>query len=446
MSELEIVIVSAAFFGGALLAWLVQLPGKHARQVQLATLENQLENAAKENTQRESLLSDHAAIQNDYQRSQQQVVALTTKLEAERKHYEEKLALLNDAKESLRKEFENLAHRIFDDKQEKFQSQSKQRLDSVINPLRDQLQNFHKKVEDVYDKESKERSSLIGEIKILKDLNQQISQDAINLTNALKGDNKAQGNWGELVLESILEKSGLVKGREYETQVALKDEEGKRRNPDVIVRLPEGKDIIVDAKMALVDYDRYCAADSEEEKQQALKGHTQAIKNHIKGLSAKEYENLEGIRTLDFVLLFIPIEAAFMIAVEHEPSLFQDAFDQGIIVVSPTTLLATLRTVQSIWRYEKQNKNAEQIATEAGKLFDQFVLVTESLSEVGKHIERAQGSYDETVKRLRTGRGNLVGRTEKLQKLGAKTKKQLSAEFQSDDNEEKTALLETVDE
>lgn len=355
--------------------------------------------------------------------------------EQERKHYEEKMALVNEAKGNLKQEFENLAHRIFDEKQQVFHQQSGIRLDGVINPLREQLSNFHKKVEDVYDKESKERSSLIGEIRILKELNQQISQDAVNLTHALKGDNKAQGNWGEMVLESILEKSGLVKGREYETQVALKNDEGQRRNPDVIVRLPEGKDIIIDSKMVLVDYDRYCSAQTNEEKQAALKAHTQAIKNHINSLSIKSYENLEGIRTLDFVFLFIPIEAAFMVAVESEPKIFSDAFDKGIVVVTPTTLLATMKIVQSIWRYEKQNKNAERIANEAGKLFDQFVLVLESLSEIGKHIEKAQSSYDETVKRLSTGRGNLVNKIENLEKLGAKTKKQIPADIKdaSDD-------------
>lgn len=355
--------------------------------------------------------------------------------EQERKHFEEKLKLLEETKGSLKQEFENLAHRIFDDKQRSFHQQSGQRLESVLNPLREQLSNFHKKVEDVYDKESKERASLIGEIRVLKELNQQISQDAVNLTQALKGDNKAQGNWGEMVLESILEKSGLVKGREYEAQVALQDAEGQRRNPDVIVRLPEGKDIIIDSKMTLVDYDRYCSASSDEEKLAALKAHTQAIKQHINELSVKAYENLEGVRTLDFVLLFIPIEAAFMIAVENDPQVFRDAFDKGIIVVSPTTLLATLRTVQSIWRYEKQNKNAERIATEAGKLFDQFVLVLESLSEVGRHLDKARESHDETIKRLSTGRGNLVSKIENLEKLGAKTKKQIPSDIKerSDD-------------
>jgi len=363
------------------------------------------------------------------QQNRLQELMMEAQREQDRKHYEEKLVLVNEAKGNLKQEFENLAHRIFDEKQQVFRQQSGIQLDGVINPLREQLSSFHKKVEDVYDKESKERSSLIGEIRILKELNQQISQDAVNLTHALKGDNKAQGNWGEFVLESILEKSGLVKGREYETQVSLKDNEGSRRAPDVIVRLPEGKDIIIDSKMVLVDYDRYCSAKTEDEKQGALKAHVQAIRNHINGLSVKAYENLEGIRTLDFVLLFIPIESAFMLGIEKDPQIFRDAFDKGIIVVSPTTLLATLRTVQSIWRYEKQNKNAERIASDAGKLFDQFVLVLESLAEIGRHIERAQLSYDETVKRLSSGRGNLVSKIENLEKLGAKTKKQIPVEM-----------------
>ena len=370
-----------------------------------------------------------------YQQNRLRGQMMEAQREQDRKHYEEKIAMLSDAKANLKQEFENLAHRIFDEKQQVFHQQTGMRLDGVINPLREQLSNFHKKVEDVYDKESKERSALVGEIRILKELNQQISQDAVNLTHALKGDNKTQGNWGEFVLESILEKSGLVKGREYETQVALKNDEGQRRNPDVIIRLPEGKDIVIDSKMVLVDYDRYCSAPTDEEKQLALKAHTLAIRSHINGLSVKAYEHLEGIRSLDFVLLFIPIESAFMIAVENDPQIFRDAFDKGIIVVSPTTLLATLRTVQSIWRYEKQNKNAERIANEAGKLFDQFVLVLESMSETGKYIEKAQISYDETVKRLSTGRGNLVSKIENLEKLGAKTKKQIPPDIKdlSDD-------------
>ncbi len=426
MTTTEILYLGAGFCTGLIAAWLLF-------QHKLQKIALRLSSAESENQHLQNDLQHKQSTETELQQTQQQLAALNARLEQEQKAWAEKFKLLQEAKDTLGKEFENLANRIFDSKQEKFHEQSQMKLDSAINPLREQLGNFHKKVEDVYDKENRERSSLIGEIRVLKELNQRISEEAVNLTNALKGDNKAQGNWGEMVLESILERSGLVKGREYETQAMFKNEEGRRRQPDVIVHLPEGKDIIIDAKMALVDYDRYCAATDETEKEQALKAHTQAIKNHIKGLSVKAYEELEGVRSLDFVLLFIPVEAAFMVALEKEPEIFRDAFDKGTIVVSPTTLLATLRTVQSIWRYEKQNRNAEKIALEAGKLYDQFVLVLESLNDIGRHIERAQGSYDEAVKRLSTGRGNLVGRVQKLEELGAKTKRQMPDEYQDSD-------------
>lgn len=365
---------------------------------------------------------------------------LTERLEQERRAHEEKMNLLMQAKENLRQEFENLAHRIFEEKQQAFHQQSGQRLDHLISPLREQLSHFHKKVEDVYEKESRERNSLIGEIKTLKDLNQRMSQDALNLAQALKGDNKAQGNWGEMVLEKILERSGLLKGREYETQVSLRDDEGRRRSPDVIIRLPEGKDIIIDSKMTLVDYDRYCAATLDDEKKAALKAHALAIRNHIQNLGSKAYDNLEGIRTLDFVLMFIPVEAAFMIAVESDPEIFREAFDKGIVVVSPTTLLATLRTVQSIWRYEKQNRNAEVIAIEAGRLHDQFIQLLESIEVVGSHLDKAKDAYDISIKRISYGRGNLVSKVQQLEKLGAKTKKTLPNSFISDNEESDTGI------
>ena len=422
MDTYQLLLLSGAFGLGFLIAWL--------------WLQSGLSALVAKNAHLEADLGEFGRVEEDLNQSRVELATLKSQLDHEKQLYEEKITLLNGAREQLATEFENLANRIFDDKQQKFHNQSRLQLDAVVNPLREQLGNFHKKVEDVYQNESRERHSLIGEIRSLKELNQQISEDAVNLANALKGDNKAQGNWGEMVLERILERSGLVKGREYETQVSLKDDDGKRRNPDVIVRLPEEKDIIIDAKMALLDYDRYCSADDEEEKGRALKAHVNAIKTHINGLSGKAYEHLDGVRTLDFVLMFIPVEAAFMVAVEADHSVFQDAFDKGIIVVSPTTLLATLRTVQSIWRYEKQNRNAETIALEAGKLYDQFVLVLESLEEVGVHIERASRSHDAAIKRLSTGRGNLVGRVQRLESLGAKTKKQIpSSLLETDDDE-----------
>jgi DNA recombination protein RmuC len=339
----------------------------------------------------------------------------------------EKLELLQGARKQMGEEFNNLANRIFEEKSRALLENNKNTLQSTLSPLQTQLKDFRKKVEDVYDKETRDRVSLIHELGQLKELNKQMSEDALNLTRALKGDKKAQGNWGEVVLERVLEESGLRKGHEYETQFSSKNEQGQRRLPDVVVRLPEEKDIVIDSKVSLVDYERYVSSEDESEKQAALAAHVQAIKNHIAGLSIKEYENLEGLRSLDFVLLFIPIESAFMAAFDSEPGMFKTAYDKQVIVVSPTTLLATLRTVQTIWRYEQQNKNAEKIARQAGAIHDQFALVLESLGEVGKHLERARGSYDKTVERMTSGRGNLTRRVQQLEELGAKTRKKLPA-------------------
>lgn len=367
----------------------------------------------------------HEALRKLYSDQQVENAQLKTQIEQQRKQSEEKLQLLDEAKEKLSLQFTNLANRIFEEKSEKLHKHNQQAMDVTLSPLREQLKDFRHKVEEVYDKETRERVSLLSEIGQLKNLNQQMSKDALNLTNALKGDSKVQGNWGEVILEKVLEDSGLRKGHEYETQVSLHDGEGRRRNPDVVVRLPEGKDIVVDAKVSLLDYELYCASEDDDERQQALKRHIQSIRNHIQGLSFKEYENLEGIRTLDFVFIFIPIEAAFLLAVEHDQSMFREAYDKNIIIVSPTTLLATLRTVESIWRYERQNKNAEEIAKQAGRLHDQFVLVIESLDDMGRQLEKAQQAYEKTYDRFSKGRGNMVNRIASLEKLGAKVKRKI---------------------
>ena len=311
----------------------------------------------------------------------EQIVALKSHLAHQQEQAEEKIQLLQDAKKQLSQEFEVLANRIFEEKSERFTKNSKTSLDVAINPLREQLKEFKQKVEDVYDKDSKERISLVAQINQLKELNLQMSDDANNLAKALKGDNKAQGNWGEVILERVLEDSGLHKGREYDTQVNLKSADGGRRNPDVIIRLPEGKDIIIDAKVSLLHYERYCSSTDDAEREAALKQHVASVRAHINGLSVKDYESLEGVRTLDFVFIFIPVEAAFMAAFENDQAMFRDAYEKNIIVVGPTTLLATLRTVQSIWRYERQNKNAEEIARQAGAMHDKFVRFIDDLEE-----------------------------------------------------------------
>ena len=350
---------------------------------------------------------------------------LEEKLSGQQAQYEAQLKLMQEAKVTLGQEFENLANRIFDDKQAKFSTQSKEALEVSLSPLRRDIGDFRKQVETVYDKENADRNKLVGQISELQKQTLQISADAVSLANALRGDNKAQGNWGEFVLEKLLEDSGLTKGREYDTQVALKDDSGKRKNPDVIVHLPEGRDIVIDAKVSLVDYERYFHAEDEDSKQQCLRQHLSSLRAHIKGLSGKDYESLEGVNSLDFVLIFVPVEAAFMLALDQDPDMMRDAYDRGIIVVSPSTLMVTLRTIKNLWRYADQNRNAQLIADKAGALYDQFVLYVEALDDVGRHLDRSKDAWDTARKRLSLGRGNLVRRTQELKKLGAKTKKSM---------------------
>jgi len=366
---------------------------------------------------------------------------LQTRLEQERRHFAEQLALLQNARADLTKEFENLANKIFENKQQQFASNSKTLLDSTLDPLKLQLGEFRKKVEDVYEKENAERNRLAGQVLELQKQAQKIGEDAVNLAQALKGNTKAQGNWGEVVLERLLEESGLQKGREYDTQVNFTGNDGSRLMPDVIIHLPENKDIVIDAKCSLVDYEKYCSSDDEFERKQYLAAHINSLRNHIKGLSIKNYEKIEGIKALDFVFIFIPIEAAFMLALQHEPALYREAYDRHIVLVSPTTLLATLRTVENIWRYEKQNKNAERIAKDAGALHDQFVLLLESLDTLGSAINKTQEAYTKARERLHSGRGNLVKRVDDIRRLGAKTKKSIAGHLLEDAGADTEELL-----
>lgn len=350
---------------------------------------------------------------------------LEEKLSSQQQQFESQLKLLQDAKQILTQEFENLANRIFDEKQTKFSAQSKEALEVSLSPLRRDIGDFRKQVESVYDKENADRNKLVGQISELQKQTMQISADAVSLANALRGDNKAQGNWGEFVLEKLLEDSGLTNGREYDTQVALKGEDGRRRNPDVVIHLPEGRDIVIDAKVSLVDYERYFHAEDEDTKQQCLNQHLASLKAHIRELSGKDYESLEGVNSLDFVLIFIPVESAFMLALDQAPDMMRDAYDRGIIVVSPSTLMVTLRTIKNLWRYADQNRNAQVIADKAGGLYDQFVLYIEALEDVGRHLDKSREVWDTAHKRLVSGRGNLVRRSEELKKLGAKAKKSI---------------------
>ena len=341
----------------------------------------------------------------------------------------EKLQLLENAEKRLQSSFENLANKIFEEKHEKFSEASKVGVEALLNPMRQQLGDFRKRVDEVYDKENEQRTTLRAEITQLKNLNERISNDALNLTNALKGDSKVRGNWGEVQLELLLEESGLKKGREYDVQKSHKNEEGKRYQPDAIVHLPDNKDVIIDSKVSLVAYEAYHSCETDLEKERFLKEHVSAIRTHIIQLSAKNYDELIGLKSLDLVIMFVPIEPALLLALEHEPGLYKEAYNKHIVLVSPTLLMATLQIINNIWRYEDQNRHALTIAEEAGKMYDQFVGFVESLDKVGDHIRKAGENYDIAKKRLIDGRGNLVGRTQKLKDLGAKAKKSISKEL-----------------
>ncbi|MDF1876787.1 DNA recombination protein RmuC [Sulfurimonas sp. SAG-AH-194-L11] len=355
-----------------------------------------------------------------------QYAVLQTRYEEEIKASSQKLKLLQGAKDELSNEFKTLASKIFDDKSKQFSRSSKEQLELMLKPFREQITNFSAQTKEQFLSHSKETYLLKDELLRLKQMNDQLSQDAINLTKALKGENKTQGNWGEIVLENILEQSGLRLGVEYELQATLKSQEGKSYRPDVIIHMPEKRDIIIDSKVSLVAYERFMSSDIESEKIQALKEHILSIKAHIKGLSDKKYEKLEGVNSLDFVLLFMPIEGAFLLALQEDGEFFKNAYNQNILVVSPSTLLVTLRTIEHIWRTQHQEEHAKRIAAEAEAMYDKLVGFVDEMKKVGLHLEKAQSSYDISMNRLKTGRGNVIKRAENIVKLGLKPKKSLS--------------------
>lgn len=374
--------------------------------------------------QRQEAAQRIESLQAETARLNEKNAVLETKLELEKTQFEEKLALLKESKAELSLQFKNLANEIFDDKSKRFEERNTVALSGLLNPLQEKIKTFEKRVEDSYNAEARERFSLSSELKKLHELNDRLGVEAANLVNALKGDNKSQGNWGEMILTTLLERSGLTKGKEYEVQVSLNSQDGARLQPDVVVHMPEGRDIIIDSKVSLKAWEAFTSADDAAERESHIKAHVQSIRSHVRGLSAKSYQNLVGVNTLDYVFLFMPIEAAYSVAIQQDPDLNQDAFERNVIFVGPATLLTTLKTVQNLWRFEQQNQNAKQIAESAGKLYDKFVGFSEDIEELGKKMEAANTSYDKAYNKLKSGRGNLISRTEKLRLLGAKTAKQ----------------------
>lgn len=327
--------------------------------------------------------------------------------------------------EKFTKEFENLANKILDEKSTKFTEQNKENMKNILSPLQDKIQLFEKKVEDTHKESIDYHAALRQQILGLREMNEQMSKETINLTKALKGDSKLQGNWGELVLERVLEKSGLEKGREYEVQQSFTNNEGVRILPDVIINLPDGKKMIVDSKVSLTGYERYINEEDETLKVTYLKEHVTSIKRHVEQLSAKNYQDIYQMESPDFVLLFIPIEPAFALALNDDSSLYNKAFEKNIVIVTPTTLLATLRTIDSMWTNQKQQENAIEIARQAGALYDKFEGFVSDLIKIGKKMDEAKSEYGNAMNKLVEGKGNLVNSVEKLKKMGAKAKKAL---------------------
>jgi DNA recombination protein RmuC len=371
---------------------------------------------------------ERAAKENELRRLDALAASLNAELREQQDSHQQRLTDLQGSRDELRAQFAELAGKIFDEREQRFAETSQQRLGQLLDPLKERIQSFEKRVEESYQAEARERFSLAKELERLQQLNLRLSDEATNLTRALKGQ-KTQGNWGELILERVLEHAGLEKGREYQTQVSLKGPDGERFQPDVLIMLPGDKQVVVDSKVSLTAYQQYVGSDDPQVAQAALKQHVLSLRNHVKGLADKDYKRLEGLHSLDFVLLFVPIEAAFSAALQAEPNLFQEAFDRHIVIVSPTTLLATLRVIDSLWKQERQSQNAREIAERAGWLYDKFVLFIQDLDEVGNRLQQLDKAYAAARNKLTEGRGNLVSRSEQLKLLGARASKSLPADL-----------------
>jgi len=358
--------------------------------------------------------------------------------------YDEQKVELENMHKKLTTEFENIANKIFDDKGQKLSEQNKLSFEQVINPFKDKIKEFEEKVDKTFKAESEERITLKTEIKNLLDLNKQVSADANNLASALKGNNKTMGNWGEVMLERILEQSGLLKDREYRTQVSVTNTDGKRFQPDVVVDLPDNKHIIIDSKVSLVAYEACVNAETEEDRKVHSKAHLESLRSHVKSLSGKEYQGLEKIDSPEFVLMFIPIESSFGLALKEDAELFGFAWDKKIVIVSPTTLYATLRLIATIWNQERQTKNVLDIAVESGKLYDKFVGFLKDMLEIGDRIGATQKSFNNAMGKLKSGSGNLIGRAEKIRKLGAKTTKLIDQDLIDEPEDIDPDLIDTV--
>lgn len=441
---MEIIIVVFASAIGFLSAWIILTlrikKNQEADEVKKQTLQSALTDAEKKvlvtNETLRLTLEENINLQTEMAQilmvSNARALEVAT-LTTTNKNILEKLESQKLEIETLQKrliaEFENIANKILKERSDEFSAANHKNISEILNPLKEKIQSFEKKVDETYDKELRDKISLREEVRKLAELNTKVSEDANNLTKALKGDVKKQGNWGEVILERVLERSGLTKGQEYEREEVVEGVDNKVQRPDVIIHLPDNKHIIIDSKVSLVAYERMMSAETDEAQFLSLKEHLNSIRNHVKLLSEKNYQNALNINTPDFVLMFIPIESSFSVAVQGDTELFSYAWERKIVIVSPTTLLATLRTISSIWKQENQTKNAQEISRLSATLYDKFVGFIEDLQKIKTNIDRTSNAYDDALRKLKDGSGNIIRTAEKIKELGIRTNKSLPSGF-----------------
>lgn len=433
---MEYILALCALIIGFLAAWFLA-SGRHAKTLikqeektlafQTAQIEAEKQKSVAQETLRlksEELLRIQEELAQNLELANARGLEVAT-LKTTNNNLIEKLenqkAEIEELQKRLTAEFENIANKILKERSDEFTVSNHKNISEILNPLKEKIQLFEKKVDETYDKELRDKISLREEVRKLTELNTRVSEEANNLTKALKGDVKKQGNWGEIVLERVLERSGLTKGQEYEREEVVDGADNSVQRPDVIIHLPDNKHIIIDSKVSLVAYERFMNAESEEHQLQYLKEHIASIRSHVKLLSEKNYQNAQNINTPDFVLMFVPIESSFSVAVQGDGELFSYAWERKIVIVSPTTLLATLRTISSIWKQENQTKNAQEIARLSGSLYDKFIGFTEDMVKIKSNIDRTSNAYDDAIKKMKDGSGNIIRTAEKIKELGAKT-------------------------
>ncbi|CDH06446.1 DNA recombination protein RmuC [Xenorhabdus bovienii str. oregonense] len=426
----------SGLLGGGIFVWLSVHQRIQQKELELLELHSQLaisheklEQSHYWRTECEQLNQELLAQREINSVQEVELRELSTRLEESRLAAEEKQRLLINSEQRLNTQFENLANRIFEQNRRRTDEYSRQSLNDLLMPFREQLDGFRSQVQDSFGQEARERHTLTHEIRNLQQLNAQMAKEAINLTKALKGDNKMQGDWGEMVLARVLESSGLREGYEFHTQVNIKTENGERFQPDVIVHLPQEKDVIIDAKMSLIAYERYFNSDDDTQQAQALQEHINSIKGHIRGLSRKDYQQLPGLRSLDYVLMFIPIEPAYLVALNQAPELLDEALKHNIMLVSPSTLLVAVRTINNLWRYEYQSQNARLIADKATRMYDKMRLFVDDMQGLGHSLNKAQESYHLAMKKLAEGRGNLISQAEGFRDLGVDVKRPIDSQL-----------------